>query len=143
MSDQFNTDEAEQNFRDHVAGHASEARLRYGLYIDHEAIVKMLGDPEVVRYRTELEFDAGRLEPGEFAHAERVAGTDEFRLFVHPWFESQPDVWPLLVAYHIPTINYGHIASHEHAELFGSTLLGLDNETYYQALCELADNIPR
>lgn len=142
MTEQIDTVEAEQNFRDHVARHASEARLRYGLYIDHEAIVKMLGDPDVVRYPTTLDFDASRLEPGEFAHPERLGGTDEFRLFVHPWFEAQPDAWPLLIAYHIPTINYGQIVSHEHAEIYGSTLLGLDIETYYQALCELADSIP-
>lgn len=143
MSDQINTIEAEQNFKDHVVSRASEARLRYGLYIDYEAVLKMLGDPDVVRHKTELEFDASRLEPGEFAHAERVGGSDEFRLFVHPWFESQIDVLPLLIAYHFPSINYGHIVSHEHAEMYGAALLGLDIETYYQALCELADSIPR
>jgi hypothetical protein len=36
-------------------------------------------------------------------------------------------------------INYGSIVEAEHAELYGATLLGLEVDTYYQALCELAD----
>ena len=41
-----------------------------------------------------------------------------------------------------PGINYGDIATHEEAELFGATLLGLDQEHYYATLCKLADSLP-
>lgn len=130
--------------RDHVVERAAAARLRYGIYIDHEAIVRMLDDREVVRYPTGLRFDASGLEPGEFA-APIPLGEDPSRgfcLLVHPWFEAQREIWPLLIAYHIPTINYGEVVTHEEAELFGATLLGLEVDAYYQALCELADSIP-
>jgi hypothetical protein len=36
-------------------------------------------------------------------------------------------------------INYGSIVETPEAELYGATLLGLEVEAYYQALCELAD----
>ena len=65
-----------------------------------------------------------------------------FCLFIHPHFEDQPEVWALLIAYHIPSINYGEIVSHDEAELFGATLLGMEQEEYYRALCELVDSIP-
>jgi hypothetical protein len=39
-------------------------------------------------------------------------------------------------------VNYGEIVSHEEAELFGATLLGMDVEEYYRALCDLADGVP-
>ena len=145
MQESLDLNESERNFKDHVRRHAAEARLRYGLYIDADVIVRMLSDPKIVRYATALDFDGGRLEPGEFAWAEQVGDdpSDGFRLHVHPCFSSQQEIWPLLIAYHIPSINYGEIVTPEHAELYGATLLGLDGETYYRALCELVDSIPQ
>jgi hypothetical protein len=130
--------------RDHVVERAAHARLKYGLYIDHEAVVRMLDDREVVRYPTGLRFDAHGLEPGEFAAPMAIGADPErgFCLLVHPWFEQQREIWPLLIAYHIPSINYGEIVTHVEAELFGATLLGIDVDAYYQALCELADSMP-
>lgn len=129
---------------DHLVERAQHARLKYGLYIDHDAIVRMLDDRDVVRYPTGLRFDADLLQPGEFACACPLGAepADGFCMAVHPWFEYQREIWPLLIAYHIPTINYGEIVTREEAELFGATLLGLEQEAYYQALCELADSIP-
>lgn len=129
---------------DHLEAKASEARLRLGLLIDAEAIMRMLDDRTMVRYPVGVRFDAEPLEPGEFAWpmplGERPSAG--FCLFIHPEFEHQPDAWPLLIAYHIPSINYGEIVSHDEAELFGATLLGIDREAYYAALCELVDSIP-
>ena len=129
---------------DHVQSKADDARRSYGGRVDYTAILRMLSDRSVVRYPTELRFDAGPLEPGEFAYAhplgeEPGAG---FHLFVHPEFEDRPEILPLLIAYHLVSINYGEIATHEEAELFGATLLGLDAECYYEALCAAADSVP-
>ena len=145
MQEPLDINESERYFKDHVRRHAAEARLRYGFYIDADVIVRMLSNPQVVRYATALDFDSGRLEPGEFAWAEQVGNDpgEGFRLHVHACFASQEEIWPLLIAYHIPSINYGEIVTPEHAELYGATLLGLDVETYYRALCELADSIPQ
>lgn len=129
---------------DHVDAKAQEARLSHGLYIDADVIVRMLDDRAIVRYPVGIRFDADPLEAGEFAWAMPLGEHPSagFCLFLHPWFESQPQVWPLLIAYHIPSINYGDIVAHEDAERYGASLLGLSTEEYYRALCELVDSIP-
>lgn len=130
--------------RDHLLAKAAEARGRTGGPIDGPGMLRLLEDRAVVRYPTGVRFDAGSLQPGEFAHAEPLGEhpRDGFCITVHPVFERRPEAWPFLLAYHIPPINYGDIASAEDCELFGAALLGLDQETYYQALCGLADSIP-
>jgi hypothetical protein len=132
-------------FAEHLKAKAAAARLKHGPRIDAGAILRMLEDREVVRYPTSIEFDAAPLKAHEFAYPQPLGfhPSDGFCLFVHPHFEKQPESLPLLVAYHIPSINYGPIVEAGHAELYGATLLGLDVETYYRALCELADSIPR
>ncbi len=136
--------DAQIALKDHLGEKAMNARLAYGMYIDAETILKMLDDTTFVRYPVRIRFDAEHLEPGEFAIPIALGDHPSagFCLFIHPYFEHQPEAWPLLIAYHIPTINYGEIVSHEDAEHFGATLVGLDVDTYYQALCELADSIP-
>jgi hypothetical protein len=56
-------------------------------------------------------------------------------------FENVDELIPLLIAYYIPSVNYGDVASHVEAELFGSTLLGIDVEEYYTVLCSVADTV--
>ncbi len=129
--------------RDHIVGRAMQARLRYGLYIDTEAIMRILDDRQVTRYPCGLRYDAAGLEPGEFAHAQPLGDrpADGYCLFIHPALEQQADLLPLVIAYHLVTINYGEIATSDEAELFGATLLGLEVEEYYEALCEIADHL--
>ncbi len=129
--------------RDHVVDTARRARQRYGGRIDYATIRRMLGDEQVVRYPVDLRFDADPLEPGEFAYVEPL-GTHPaqgFVLYVHPRFRDREELLPLLIAYHLVRVNYGQVATHEEAELFGSTLLGLDRDAYYQKLCDAADEI--
>jgi hypothetical protein len=128
----------------HVADKATAARLRYGQSIDSEAIARMLADREVVRYPAAVVFDEAPLEPGEFAYARPFGDhpAEGFQLVVHPCFRDRPETWPLLIAYHIPTINYGDIATSEDCELYGATLLGMDRDEYYRRLCTLADEVP-
>ncbi|MCP3902218.1 MAG: hypothetical protein GY715_01170 [Planctomycetes bacterium] len=144
MAKKLTEEDGRRALREHLVDRAQRARVKYGLYMDHDVMRRLLEDREFVRYPTELVFDAAALDPGEFAHAEPIGATpaDGFRLVVHPWFETQLENLPLLVAYHIIDINYGDIATAAEAELFGATLLGLEVEAYYEALCELTDSIP-
>ncbi|MCB9848249.1 MAG: hypothetical protein H6814_07520 [Phycisphaeraceae bacterium] len=130
--------------RDHLVARATEARLSRGLYIDAEAIMSLLDDRSLVRYPVGVRFDDLPLEPGEFAWPMPLGDrpADGYCLFINPWFRNQPDAWPLLIAYHIPSVNYGDIVAPEDAEAFGAALLGIDTDTYYNALCELVDSIP-
>lgn len=144
MARQLTEQDAQIALKDHLGDKAMNARLKNGMYIDAETIIKMLDDGDFVRYPVSIRFDSEALEPGEFAAPIALGDHPSagFCLCIHPYFEQQPEAWPLLIAYHIPTINYGEIVSNEDAEHFGATLVGLETETYYQALCELADSIP-
>ena len=141
--DDINEENARTALSDHVAEKAMEAKLKHGFFIDAEQIVRLLDDRSVVRYPVGIRFDEEPLEPGEFAWAMPLGDSPSagYCLYIHPHFEDHPEAWPLLIAYHIPSINYGEIVSHGDAELFGATLLGLEPEAYYQALCELVDSI--
>lgn len=123
---------------------ATEARHSRGGLIDRAEMFRMLQDRSVVRYPIGVRFDAQPLHAGEFACLEALGQTpaDGFCLYIHPMFEHVDDLLPLLIAYYIPTINYGEVASHIEAELFGSTLLNIDREEYYKILCSVADSTP-
>ncbi len=135
-------EDARQSLRDHVVAKAAEARLRGGGLIGRAEIMGLLEDRTVVHYPLGVRFDAGPLRQGEFACLENLGEhpADGFRLFVHPRFEADDDAIPLLIAYYIPSVNYGEVVSHVEAELFGATLLGIGVEEYYRTLCSLADS---
>jgi len=128
----------------HVVDKALAARTKYGPEIDWAAMLEILKDPEFVRFPVGVRFDDEALLNGEFAYAAALGKrpSDGFCLFVHPCFQSREDVLPMLVAYHVPAINYLDIATHKESELFGATLLGLRVDEYYETLCDLADSMP-
>ena len=134
----------QQSLHDHIIDKANDARLAYGPYWDFERIQNMMKDSKFVRFPVQIVFDASPLEPGEFAFVHQKndqSPSDGFILFIHPFFEQQDDVLPLLIAYHLVVVNYGDIADSEEAEIFGATLMNMDKEEYYQAICALADQV--
>ena len=143
MARQLTEQDGRLALQDHIREKASAARTRHGPAIEGAGIMRVLDDRETVRYPVGIRFDATALQPGEFAHAQPLGEhpREGFCLFIHPVFEQRPDVWPLLIAYHIAPINYGDIAGPAECELFGATLLGLDVEGYYEALCALTDSL--
>jgi hypothetical protein len=134
-------EDARRALREHIIAKAHEARAKHGPVIDRAALVRLLRDPAVTRWPTELRFDAAPLRPGEFGFASPVDGSrsNEWAITLHPRFDPDAEAVPLLAAYHIVSINYGEIASHEEAEEYGSILCGLDREEYYRRVCALAD----
>lgn len=134
---------ARESLREHVVAKAVEARAARGGVVGQAEILALLEDRGVVRYPVHLRFDAGPLQAGEFACLQGCGEhpSDGFVLFVHPNFEHDVALLPLIVTYYIPTVNYGDVATHIEAELFGSTLLGIDRESYYKALCDAADSL--
>ncbi len=143
MANQLPEQDAREALRNHLIVKARETREKYGEEIGYEQIVQMLADVTVVRFPTVLSFDDTPLRAGEFGWAKpRTQNTqDGFVLHIHPHFEGRSLDLPLLVAYHLVTINYGELAGAEEAELFGASLLGLEVEDYYDRLCQLADEL--
>ena len=127
----------------HAVDNANAARARYGPHIGLSEIEAMLGDPTIVRYPTRLAYDSTGIDAGMFARALPCGPEprDGFLLHVHPHFAGRSNDLPLLIAYHLVSINYGEIANHEVAEQFGAALLGLSVEDYYRQLCGLADEL--
>lgn len=126
---------------EHAVSRAIEARRKCAGRIDASAILRLLSERDIVRFPTALSFDDRRLEPGEFgqALARGEHPSHGFDLVLRRCYEIRPEVWPMLIAYHIPPINYGDIVTPEVCEAFGAALLGMDVEAYYEELCRLTD----
>ncbi len=136
--------DGKQALLDHLLEKAAIARTRYGPLIDADAIMRLLSDKELVRYPTGVRFDATGLNAGEFAFAMQLGEHPKngYCILIHPSLEPRRDLWASVIAYQIPPINYGEVAAPEDCEQFGAALLGIDVDTYYDLLCEIADSMP-
>ena len=141
MAIKLTADHAKESLTAHVAAKGAEIWEKYGPRIGWSELQQILADRACVRYPCEIVFDAGSLEPGEFAHPQPRGNKPEdgFAMFVHPVFMTQLDVIPRLVLYQLVLVNYGPFASAEDAETFGAAALGLTRDDYYSTLCRLAD----
>jgi hypothetical protein len=143
MAIQLTAEDARQSLNGHVAAKGREIRAKYGPHIGWKELLRILADRACVRYPCEIVFDAGSLEPGEFAHpaAKGERPEEGFTMYVHPFFMTQLERVPGLVLYQLVLVNYGEFASADDAEVFGAAALGISRDEYYQILCGLADEI--
>ena len=143
MATHLTADDARQSLTAHVAAKGAEIREKYGPRIGWNELLRILEDRACVRYPCEIVFDAGPLNPGEFAHsvAKGERPEDGFTMYVHPVFMTDLSRVPQLVFYQLVQVNYGDFASPEDAETFGAGALGLSRDDYYRVLCEMADRI--
>ena len=134
-------EDGRKSLKDHIVSRALEAREVYGPHLDMPRFRELLEDRRFVRYPVELQFEAQGLQPGEFAIAIQRGDhpREGFTLKIHPMFQDESKLVPLLAAYHLITVNYGEIATNEDAELLGATLTGMDPEAYYAVLCQASD----
>lgn len=143
MPTQLTADDARQSLNEHVAARGREIYAKYGPHIGWQELRQILEDRACVRYPCEIVFDAGPLEPGEFAHpvAKGERPEDGFTMYVHPVFLTQLERVPGLVLYQLVLVNYGEFASADDAETFGASALGISRDEYYATICEMAGQI--
>jgi hypothetical protein len=143
MATQLTADDAKQSLTAHVASKGEELCEKYGPGLGWADLQVVLGDRAYVRYPCDIQFDAGPLEAGEFAHpiAKSSKLEDGFTMYVHPVYMLDLVHVPYLVLYQLVAVNYGEFASAEDAELFGANALGISRDEYYATLCELAARI--
>ncbi len=141
-------EDGKRSLVEHAAGKAYEARQEYGIRLlpglPLESLYALLEDRRFVRYPLRLFFAGEPLLEGEFAFIQAVESGNPasgFVLTVHPAFEGNDAVLPMLVAYHLVCVNYGDIAGSDAAEAFGATLMGMETEDYYQQLCQITDSL--
>ena len=139
----LSADDAKQSLSAHVALKGEEIHAKYGPTIGWRELSRILQDRTCTRYPCEIAFDAAELEAGEFAHPVAKGGRPEegFTMYVHPYYMTDLDRVPCLVLYQLVVVNYGPFVSADDAETFGACALGLSREAYYQALCDLADEL--
>ena len=128
---------------DQVAAEALGICAKYGPALGWDQLLDLLGDRAFVRFPCELRFDSDPLLPGEFAHAAPKGQTPEdgYTIFLHPAYERQLQWVPYLVLHQLVLINHGDTATAEDAENFGARALGLSQDEYYRALCDLSGQI--
>jgi hypothetical protein len=153
-------DELKSSVTEHVAERARAIRDKYGPDIDYPTLLEVLEDRECVRYPVTIQFDTSRIDPGMFAFSESVFEeperpeyeededfadylkvTGKYNIVVHEAFKDRLDLLPGLVLYHLVAVNYADLATAMDAEIFGSTVLGMDQDDYYALLCEAADSL--
>jgi len=139
MAIHLTAEDARQSLNGHVAAKGREIRAKYGPHIGWPELLRIMADRACVRYPCEIVFDAGPLQPGEFAHpvAKGERPEEGFTMFVHPVFLTQLQQVPCLVLYQLVLVNYGEFASADDAETFGAAVLGLSQHEYYDTLCEM------
>ncbi len=126
-----------------IAARGAEIHQKYGPQIGWEELARLLADRSCVAVPCRLEFDAGPLLPGEFAHSVRNSGdpNDGFTIYLHPRYAAQRSQVPYLVLHQLARVNFGEAATADDAETFGSLAFGLSKEDYFQILCELSGQI--
>ena len=143
MPTRLTADDARQSLNGHVAAKGAEIHAKYGPKIGWTELRRILEDRTCVRYPCEIVFEATPLAEGEFAHpvARGERPEDGFTMYVHPFFMTQLSQVAYLVLYQLVLVNYGEFASADDAETFAANALGLAKDDYYQALCEMADQV--
>ena len=141
----------EEEGRQSLVGHASqkawEARQVYGegapgMSMNNLSV--LLQDRKFIRYPVQISFDATLLQEGESAYPHPIEEDNPkagFVMAVHPSLEGDDEAVAIVVAYQLIAVNYGDIAELEAAEHFGSILMGMEVDTYYQKMCTITDGL--
>lgn len=125
----------------HALAKAAEIRERYGPVIDYSTVLTILDDRKSTRYPVQIKFTTDGIEPGMFAKTDPVSENpdDGYVMSLHAGLEDQLEALPALILYQSVLVNYGDLATAEDAELFGSGVLGMDRDAYYETVIALTD----
>lgn len=134
----------QESLQGHIVDRASAAYVQYGPDWTIQKIDALLQDSKYVRFPVALRFEADQLQSGEFAYMHQNnpdKPSNGFTLYIHPHFRFRIADLPFLIAYHLVIVNYGDIADSNEAELFGATLMGMEQDAYYEKICSLTDEL--
>lgn len=127
--------------KEHAERAAERALESLGEPLHPGNLAAFMADSACLRYPTQLIYSSEGLDEHQFAEVffDGPEGARACTLRVHPRYVPYPEALPLFVAYMAPVVNYGHIVTPELCEAYGATLLGMEADAYYAALCAAAD----
>jgi hypothetical protein len=131
----------EDSLRDHIVAQAIVAHHKHGP-LTFAGLDALLTDLECLRHPTRLVFEFGEMASHQFAEPavdQRDREQDGRVLYLRPLLRGHPDLVVLAVAYMIPVINYGDVVTDEHCLRYGATVLGMMEEEFYEAICQMAE----
>lgn len=125
----------------HALAKAAEIRERYGPVVDYATVLTILEDRKSTRYPVQIKFTTDGIEPGMFARTDPMSENpdDGYVMSLHARLEDQPEALPALILYQSVLVNYGNLATADDAEIFGSGVLGLDRDDYYELIISVTD----
>jgi hypothetical protein len=128
---------------EHARFAAQRAQSRLNGPLTPSNLEQFLADNLCLRYPTRIIYDRTGLEPHQVAQPFYRQSRDGIfcDLHVDPDLQKTPEINYLVVAYMAAVINYGDAATPELAELFGALLTGIDQETFYEKMCAVADSV--
>ncbi len=158
MEEPATPQELRESMNLHLRQKAREIKDKYGRITTFSVLLNILQDRKFIRYPVNIIYDSTRIEAGLFIKTE-VTFSDQghqpdedddyvkqadrsYDFIVHEHFKGQPDKLIPLILYHLPTVNYGDIATYEDAEVFASAVMQMEQDDYYQLVCDLVDAIP-
>jgi hypothetical protein len=135
----FSEEHARQVLRDHITMVAKRSVEKHGHATNMRVMELVLADRDVIRRDVSWKFETALLQAGEFAVA--VPSEEGYVIAVHEDFKTKQKVLPVIIAYHLATVNYGeHVIEAEEAELFGASLLGLEVDDFYNEMFQIAED---
>lgn len=143
MARKLTAEDARRSLAAHATAKGEEIRTKYGACEDWTTFERILSDRSCIRYPCEVRFGSEALRPGEFGWPEPIGDhpREGFVLHLHLYFQDRPADAIALALYQLVLVNYGDFASPVEAESFGAAVLGMDRETYYRRVCQLADEL--
>ncbi len=137
-------DAGEDSLKLRLKEQGQEARDKHGI-LSPSNLETILSDPDCVRYPTRLVLEFGEMAMHQFAHPDIDIRDETGRgrvIYLRPILGKRPDLLALAVSYMIPVINYGdQMIGDEHCQVYGASIMGMSEDVYYQAICELADYV--
>jgi len=133
----------ESSLREHLIAQAVVAHAKHGP-LTGSSLASYLSDRSCVRHPLRLVYEIGGMATHQFAEPDidwRSTDPDARVLYLRPVFKRFPDLVPLALSYMIPLVNYGQIISDDHCVLYGATVRGCLADEYYDAICNMADQL--
>ena len=137
-----NAQRLREGLTNHIRLVAGRGREKYKDLDTIETLKRFLKDSEVVRFRTELQFDENGSKEDRAVRVDKVSDDPEsYRITVHPIFKGREKDVAALALSRVVKINYGKIAKEKEAALFVSTLLDMEPKRYSKWYADLNEEV--